>query len=63
MEIILDCFFDKVFSQLDRDSLLARYKRRSLVDYFNTVIEGCIRGNENNKKIHVCVILLIFRLI
>ncbi|GLV36125.1 slow termination of phototransduction [Carabus blaptoides fortunei] len=44
MEVLLDCFFDKVFSDMERSSLLARYKRRSLVDHLSTIIEGCIRG-------------------
>lgn len=43
-DIILDCYFEKVFDQLERDCLKARYKRRSLVEYFNTIIEGCSRG-------------------
>uniref|UniRef100_A0A0A9YGN5 Ankyrin repeat and SOCS box protein 17 n=1 Tax=Lygus hesperus TaxID=30085 RepID=A0A0A9YGN5_LYGHE len=41
MEMIMDCFFDNVFSELDRASLLARYKRRNLVEYLSTVIQAC----------------------
>lgn len=40
MDAILDCVFDQVFSKLDRGCLLARYKRRQLVDYLSTVILG-----------------------
>lgn len=47
MEVIIDCFFDQVFSGLDRGCLIARYKRRQLVDYFSTVIQGCCKGEEN----------------
>lgn len=43
MEVILDCFFEE-FGKMDRDTLHARYKRREMVDYFNTMIEGCCRG-------------------
>ncbi|XP_075235000.1 SOCS domain-containing protein stops [Lycorma delicatula] len=46
MEVILDCFFDKVFSDLDRGCLMARYKRKQMVDYFSTVIGGCCKGEE-----------------
>lgn len=45
MEVILDCFFEH-FEKLDRDTLHARYKRREMVEYFNTMIEGCCRGEE-----------------
>lgn len=43
MDVILDSFFEH-FGKLDRDTLHARYKRREMVDYFNTMIEGCCRG-------------------
>ncbi|XP_067000205.2 uncharacterized protein stops [Anabrus simplex] len=44
MESFLDCYFDDIFSKLERDCLLARYRRRQLVDYLNTLIMGCCRG-------------------
>lgn len=49
MEAILDCYFDNIFSKLERSSLMARYKRRQLVDYLSTVIEGCVRGEDCDK--------------
>uniref|UniRef100_A0A1B6DQ58 SOCS box domain-containing protein n=1 Tax=Clastoptera arizonana TaxID=38151 RepID=A0A1B6DQ58_9HEMI len=47
MEVIIDVFFDHFFSRLDRGCLIARYKRRQLVDYFSTVIEGCCKADKN----------------
>lgn len=47
METILECFFDNVFSDLDRGCLIARYKRRQLVDYFSTIIQGCCSSEED----------------
>jgi ankyrin repeat/SOCS box protein 17 len=44
MDVIMDCYFDDVFCQLERSYLMVRYKRRQLVDYLNTVIKGCMRG-------------------
>jgi ankyrin repeat/SOCS box protein 17 len=46
MDVILDCYFDNVFSKLERSHLMARYKRRQLVDYLSTVIRGCVRGSD-----------------
>jgi ankyrin repeat/SOCS box protein 17 len=46
MDVILDCYFDTVFCQLERSYLMVRYKRRQLVDYLNTVIKGCVRGED-----------------
>lgn len=48
MDVILDCIFDKVFSKLDRGCLLARYKRRQLVDYLSTVILGSSGGDHQD---------------
>lgn len=52
MEVILDCFFEN-FGKLDRDTLHARYKRIEMVDYFNTMIEGCCRGEELPRSVFV----------
>ncbi|CAA9996088.1 unnamed protein product, partial [Nesidiocoris tenuis] len=41
MEMIMDCFFENVFSEIDRADLLARYKRRNMVEYLSTVIQAC----------------------
>ncbi|KAJ9589841.1 hypothetical protein L9F63_027901 [Diploptera punctata] len=46
MDAILDCYFDNIFCKLERSSLMARYKRRELVSYLSTVIEGCARGED-----------------
>lgn len=55
MNIILDCFFEH-FGKLDRDTLHARYKRREMVEYFNTMIEGCCRGEQRNDNSYLSVI-------
>lgn len=44
MEVILDCFFEQYFAELERSSLSSRTKRSELVNYFNAVIEGCCAG-------------------
>lgn len=44
MDVILNCYFDDVFCQLERNYLMVRHKRRQLVDYLSTVIKGCVRG-------------------
>ncbi|XP_069690229.1 uncharacterized protein stops [Periplaneta americana] len=46
MEVLLDCYFDNVFCQLDRTSLMVPYRRRQLVDYLNTMIQGCVQGED-----------------
>lgn len=61
MEVILDCFFENFF-QLERNTLHARYKRRNLVEYFNTLIEGCCRGeNSEPQRIVRLAIISILR--
>ncbi|XP_052749880.1 uncharacterized protein LOC113511998 isoform X2 [Galleria mellonella] len=44
MDTFMDLYFEEVFSNIDRDGLNERFKRRELVEYFNTVITGCARG-------------------
>lgn len=44
MDTFMDCYFEEVFANMDRDCLNERMKRRNLVEYFNTVIAGCARG-------------------
>lgn len=38
-------YYEEVFSNLGRDSLNDRFKRRELVEYFNTAIAGCAAGD------------------
>ncbi|XP_077293546.1 SOCS domain-containing protein stops [Arctopsyche grandis] len=47
MEVLMDCYFEEVFKNLDRDCLFSRTKRRELVQYFWTVIAGCAKGETN----------------
>ncbi|VVD02332.1 unnamed protein product [Leptidea sinapis] len=44
MDSFMDFYFEEVFVKLNRDSLNERYKRRELVEYFNSVITGCAKG-------------------
>lgn len=46
MESILDCYFDNVFEELPRGSLLSRQKRQELTEYFSMVIEACASAEE-----------------
>lgn len=40
----MDFYFEEVFCNENRDFLNKRYKRKELVEYFNTVIAGCAKG-------------------
>ncbi|XP_043473834.1 uncharacterized protein LOC122505974 [Leptopilina heterotoma] len=53
MEVLIDCYFDKLFSEMERSSLASRHKRRQLVKYFSDVIESCYQA-ENIDKHDVC---------
>lgn len=44
MEIVFDYFFEEVFLKLERSDLLARHKRRDVLDQLNAVIGGCSSG-------------------
>lgn len=44
MDTFMECYFEEVFSNMGRDCLNERMKRRELVEYFSTVIAGCARG-------------------
>ncbi|XP_049878755.1 uncharacterized protein LOC126375702 [Pectinophora gossypiella] len=46
MDTFMEFYFDEVFNNLDRDCLSERFKRRELVEYFNSVIAGCAKGQE-----------------
>lgn len=52
MDSFMEYYFDGVFSNMDRDGLNERYKRRELVEYFNTVIAGCARGYNFHIYLH-----------
>lgn len=39
----MKCFFEN-FENAERNSLHAKYRRRAMVEYFNTLIEGCRLG-------------------
>ncbi|XP_020284317.1 uncharacterized protein LOC109855002 [Pseudomyrmex gracilis] len=53
MEVLIDCYFDRLFSEMDRSCLASRYKRRELVNYFTDVINSCAEA-ENLDKHDVC---------
>ncbi|XP_059056857.1 uncharacterized protein LOC131850588 [Achroia grisella] len=44
MDTFMKFYFEEVFCNINRDGLNERFKRRELVEYFNTVITGCARG-------------------
>lgn len=48
MDSFMDFYFEEVFSGMDRDGLNVRFKRRELVEYFNSVIAGCARGQNKS---------------
>ncbi|XP_035724896.1 uncharacterized protein LOC118442834 [Vespa mandarinia] len=50
MEVLIDCYFDKLFSELERSCLASRYKRRELVGYFSDVINSCAEAEKLDKQ-------------
>ncbi|XP_072945516.1 uncharacterized protein stops [Epargyreus clarus] len=48
MDTFMDYYFEEVFSNMKRDGLNERYKRRELVAYFNAVIAGCAKGQNKS---------------
>ncbi|CAH0719186.1 unnamed protein product, partial [Brenthis ino] len=48
MDSFMDFYFDEVFCNIKRDGLNQRFKRRELVEYFNTVIAGCAKGQNRS---------------
>ncbi|KAK9870834.1 hypothetical protein WA026_009799 [Henosepilachna vigintioctopunctata] len=48
--VFLQCYFDNDFKQLPRDCLNDRRKRREIIEYMNTVIEGCNKGRSSQKS-------------
>ncbi|CAH2055854.1 unnamed protein product, partial [Iphiclides podalirius] len=53
MDAFMDYYFEEVFCDMDRDSLNERFKRRELVEYFNSVISRCAKG-ENKSDNATC---------
>ncbi|XP_003426751.1 uncharacterized protein LOC100678008 [Nasonia vitripennis] len=53
MEVLIDCYFDRLFDGMDRSSLASRHKRRQLVKFFSDVIKSCAEA-ENLEKADVC---------
>lgn len=47
----MKCYFENVFTELDRSFLFAKYKRRELVDYLSNVITGCSNAEGNPKEV------------
>lgn len=45
MEVLIDCYFDQLFAQIEHGCLASRYKRRQLVKFFSDVINSCAEGN------------------
>ncbi|XP_068623219.1 uncharacterized protein stops [Battus philenor] len=48
MDAFMDYYFEEVFCDLERDCLNERFKRRELVEYFNSVISGCAKGQNQS---------------
>ncbi|CAH0397194.1 unnamed protein product [Chilo suppressalis] len=48
MDTFMEFYFDEVFDNMDRDCLNGRLKRKELVEYFNTVIAGCAKGQNKS---------------
>ncbi|XP_044593864.1 uncharacterized protein LOC123271560 isoform X1 [Cotesia glomerata] len=53
MEVVIDCYFDKLFENMQRDYLVSRHKRRQLVKYFSDVINSSAEA-ENLDTSDVC---------
>ncbi|XP_032665562.1 uncharacterized protein LOC116841578 [Odontomachus brunneus] len=50
MEVLIDCYFDRLFSEMERSCLASRYKRRELVNYFTDVINSCAEAESLDKQ-------------
>lgn len=44
MEVVIDCYFDRLFEGMERSSLASRHKRRQLVKFFSEIIRSCSEG-------------------
>ncbi|XP_033323716.1 SOCS domain-containing protein stops [Megalopta genalis] len=53
MEVLIDCYFDRLFAEMERSCLASRYKRREMVGYFSDVINSCAAA-ENLDKQDIC---------
>ncbi|XP_044748519.1 uncharacterized protein LOC123309452 isoform X3 [Coccinella septempunctata] len=59
INIFLKCYFENDFGKLARDGLNDRRKRREIVEYFNTVVEGCTQGRSSQstaKEAVTCIL-------
>lgn len=56
----MKCFFEN-FENAERNSLHAKYRRRAMVAYFNTLIEGCRLGqnSEEQKTVREAIISIL----
>lgn len=61
MEVLIDCYFDRLFSEMERSCLASRYKRRELVSYFTDVINSCAEGINKIYDINVLYIRMFTR--
>lgn len=43
----MDFYFEEVFSNMNRDCLNEKFKRKELCEYFSTVIAGCAKGDNS----------------
>lgn len=59
MEVLIDCYFDRLFSELERSELASRFKRRLLVKYFSDVINSCAEGENTKTKKQIKTNILI----
>lgn len=50
MEVVIDCYFDKLFAEMERNCLVSRHKRRQLVKFLSDVINSCAEGNHQFRK-------------
>lgn len=47
MEFVFDMFFEEIFESMYRDGLQTRQNRRDIIDRLNTVISGCMQGQNS----------------
>lgn len=61
INIFLKCYFENEFSKLARDGLNDRRKRREIVEYINTIVEGCAQGKASFKSIRFTILFVILK--
>lgn len=56
MEVLIDCYFDKFFEQMDRSSLASRHRRRQLVKFFSDLVNNVAEGKRFSSNLLIYIL-------